>query len=94
MTPFAEFYGYLAGQFADADLFDQTDEQAAVAGVTLRKRAAYMKVLEQGRVLLASPSLDWQRIGGNANRDFKDEAETRAWLTRMMNLLEGELETL
>ena len=35
-----------------------------------------------------------KRIGGSANRYFKGETETRAWLTRMMDLLEGRLKEL
>ena len=87
-------YGYLAGQFADADLLDQTDEQAAVDGVSAEKRAAYTKVLAQGRAVLASSPFPWQRIGDYANRVFADEAEARRWLTRMMDLLEGALKKI
>jgi uncharacterized protein (DUF2384 family) len=87
-----ELYGYLAGQFADADLLGQTDEQAAIDGVSVETKAAYQKVLGQGRAALASPSLKWQRIGDYANRVFKDEAEARTWLTRMMDLLEAALQ--
>lgn len=85
------FYGYLVGQFADADLLDQTDEQAAVAGISRSKRNAYEKVLKQGRALLKSDRFDWRRIADHANRDFGNETETRAWLTRMMDLLEEAL---
>ena len=94
LTDHLEFYGYLVGSFADADLLRLTDEQAAVAGLTERKRAAFAKVLEQGRDVLLSPTFDWKRIAQHANRDFEDEAETRAWLIRMMDLLEGALKKL
>lgn len=94
MTPFADFYGYLAGSFADADLLGLTDEQAAVAGLTERKRVAFEKVLKQGRNILASPRLDWDRIAKHANRDFQDELETRRWLTRMMDILEAALKKI
>jgi hypothetical protein len=87
-----ELYGYLAGQFADADLLGQTDEQAAVDGVSPDTKAAYKNVLGQGRALLASPSLKWQHIGDYANRIFKSEDETRRWLTRMMDLLDAALQ--
>lgn len=92
MNSSLEFYGYLVGSFADADLLGQTDEQAAVARITVRKRVAYEKVLAQGRAILALPMLDWERIAGSANRDFKNEDETRAWLTRMMDLLDAALQ--
>lgn len=88
------FYGYLAGQFSDADMAGQTDEQAAVAGISVKKRAAYKKVLDQGRAVLASGPVPWQRIGDYANRRFNSEAEARAWLTRMMNLLEEALKKI
>lgn len=88
------FYGYLAGHFADADLLGQTDEQAAVAEVTAETRGTYTQVLTQARKVLAAPTLEWKRIGGSANRYFKSEAETRAWLTRMVDLLEGRLKEL
>lgn len=85
------FYGYLAGQFADADLLGQTDEQAAADGVKPETKAAYRDVLAQGRAVLKSSALPWQRIGDYANRRFSSEAEACAWLTRMMNLLEEAL---
>ncbi len=84
-------YGYLAGQFADADLLGQTDEQAAVAAVSAETKAAHAKVLHLGRAVLASPSFDWQRIGDYANRNFKSQDDARRWLTRMMDLLETAL---
>jgi hypothetical protein len=84
-------YGYLAGQFADADLLDRTDEQAAVDGLTPETKTAYGDVLAEGRAALASPSLDWRRVGDYANRMFDNEGEARAWLTRMMDLLEQAL---
>lgn len=91
MSSVDAFYGYLAGQFADADLAGQTDAQAAVDGLSSETKAAYSEALDQGRAVLASPSLHWQRIGDYANRRFKNEAEARAWLTRMMYLLEAAL---
>lgn len=84
-------YGHLAGQFADADLLGQTDEQAAVDNVSRETRAAYQAVLDQGRTMLASPGFDWRRVGDYANRYFKNEDEARRWLTRMMDLLEQAL---
>jgi len=87
-------YGYLAGQFADADLLGLTDEQAAVDGLAPETKAAYRQVLEQGRALLASQPSDWQRIGDYANRIFKTEDEAHRWLTRMMDLLEEALKKL
>jgi len=88
------FYGYLAAHFADADLAGQTDEEAAVAEVSAESRQAYLEILVEGRRVLAAPTLEWKRIGGSANRHFKSEAETRAWLTRMIDLLEARLEQL
>ena len=83
--------GYLAAQFADADLLGQTDEQAAADYVSRETRAAYQEVLDQGRAVLTAPSLDWRRIGDYANRYFKNEDEARRWLTRMMDVLEAAL---
>ena len=87
-------YGYLAGQFADADLAGQTDEQAAIAGLSRETQAAYREVLDQGRAVLASASLDWHRIGDYANRVFHNEDEARRWLTRVMDLLDDALKRL
>ncbi|RDV05561.1 hypothetical protein DXH78_13845 [Undibacter mobilis] len=84
-------YGYLAGQFADADLAGQTDEQAAVNGLTPETRAAYEDVLQQGRTALASASFDWTKIADFANRRFGNEGQARRWLTRMMDVLEKAL---
>lgn len=86
-----DFYGYLAGQFADADLAGQTDEQAAIDGLTPETRAAYQNVFTVGRELLASSALDWKKIGDYANRRFLTEQEARDWLARMMNILEAAL---
>lgn len=88
------FYGYLAGQFADADLAGQTDAQAAVDGLSTTTKDAYGDVLRQGYAVLASPPIDWQRIADYANRRFRNEAEAREWLTRMMNLLDAALKKL
>jgi hypothetical protein len=85
-------YGYLAGQFADADLLGHTDEQAAIDGVSSETKAAYVQVLQQGRSMLAARPFDWRRVGDYANRIFKHEDEARHWLTRMMGLLEKALE--
>lgn len=84
-------YGYLAGQFADADLAGQTDEQAAVDGLRPETRAAYEDVLKEGRAILASPALEWRMIADYANRRFGDENEARSWLTHMMDVLEETL---
>lgn len=94
MSTLDAFYGYLAAHFSDADLLGQTDEQAAVAEVSAESRQAYLEILAQGRRVLAAPTLEWKRIGGSANRYFESETEARAWLTRMMNLLEARLEQL
>lgn len=85
------FNGYLAGQFADADLAGQTDEQAAVDGLRPETRAAYEDVLKEGRAILASPALEWRMIADYANRRFGDENEARSWLTHMMDVLEETL---
>lgn len=87
-------YGYLAGQFADADLLDLTDEQAAVDGLSIETKTAYDEVLRQGKAVLASRPLDWRRVADYANRIFKDEEDARRWLTRTMDLLEGALKKL
>lgn len=84
-------YGYLAGHFADADLAGQTDEQAAVDGLTPETRAAYEDVLRQGRVALAAASLDWTKLADYANRRFGSEDEARRWLSRMMAVLEAAI---
>ncbi len=86
-----DFYGYLAGQFADADLAGQTDEQAAVDGLTPETRAAYENVLSLGRAILASPTIEWSKIADYANRRFGTEREARRWLTHMMDVLEKAL---
>ena len=91
LSDFDAFYGYLAGQFADADLAGQIDEQAAVDGLTPETQAAYENVLSQGRAILASPAIDWPKLADYANRRFRDETEARRWLTRMMDALEKAL---
>ena len=85
------FYGYLAGQFADSDLAGQSDEQAAIDGLSPETCAAYDEVLKQGRIVLAASSFDWRKIGDLANRRFGNEREARRWLTHMMDVLEKAL---
>ena len=88
------FYGYLAGQFSDSDLLGQTDAAAAVDGISTETRAAYQEALSQGRAVLATSPLPWQRIGDYANRHFSNESEARHWLKQMLDLLEGALKKL
>ncbi|HWK96008.1 MAG TPA: hypothetical protein VNR39_11345 [Pseudolabrys sp.] len=85
------FHGYLAGQFADSDLAGQSDEQAAVEGLSSETQGAYEEVLKQGRAVLATSSFDWRKVGDFANRRFGNEREARHWLTHMMDVLEKAL---
>lgn len=94
MSTHDALYGYLAAQFADADLLGLTDEQAAMDGLTQETKAAYSDVLDQGRAVLASRPLDWRRVSDYANRIFKNEEDARQWLTRMMDLLDEALKKL
>lgn len=91
MSTHDALYGYLAAQFADADLLGLSDEQAVVDGLTPETKAAYREVLDQGRTVLASRPLDWRRVSDYANRIFKNEEDARQWLTRMMDLLDAAL---
>lgn len=91
MSTHDALYGYLAGQFADADLLGLTDEQAAVDGLTPETKAAYSEVLAQGRAVLATHPFDWRRVSDYANRIFKNDEDARRWLTRMMDLLDEAL---
>lgn len=93
MTDPESLYGYLAGQFADADLAGQTDEQAAIDGLRPETRAAYEDVLAAGRELLSAPAFDWKKIADHANRRLLNEQEARQWLTHMMDIVEDALKT-
>ncbi len=85
--------GYLAANFADADLAGLTDEQAAVQDLSRATLDWHRSVLREGRAVLAAPRLDWHRIADYANRGFIDEKQTRAWLSRMMDALEKALKS-
>ncbi len=74
-------------------MLGQTDEQAAVDGVSSKTRAAYEEVLSQGRASWRR-HLSWQRIGDYVNRRFSNEGEARQWLKRMLDLLEDALKKL
>lgn len=86
--------GYLAGNFAEADLAGLTDEQAAVAGLSRATLEWHRQVLRQGQAALTEPQLDWRHIADYANRNFRSEQEARAWLTRMMAALKRGIERL
>lgn len=83
--------GYLAGNFADADLAGLSDEQAAVEGLNAETAEWHRAVLKEGRDALAAPDLDWRRLADYANRNFQSEQEARQWLARMLDVLKRAL---
>ncbi|HZS65288.1 MAG TPA: hypothetical protein VFA53_12440 [Xanthobacteraceae bacterium] len=88
LNKFEALEGFLAGNFADADLAGQSDDQAAVADLNSVTLPWHCEVLRQARIALREPRLDWRHIAGCANRPFSDEGEARAWLSRIAAALE------
>jgi hypothetical protein len=84
--------GFLAGNFADADLAGLSDEQAAVAQLRRATLDWHRQVLREGRAALRAPHLNWRHIADCANRAFTGEKQARAWLSRMMRELERGIE--
>lgn len=88
---YEDLYGFLAGQFADADLAGWSDEEAVCASLAPDTIAWHRQVLAAGRAALASPAFPWRKVADYANRVFDAEDEARAWLSRMLDLLEEQL---
>lgn len=86
--------GYLAANFADADLAGLTDEQAAVQYVSRATLDWHRSVLREGRAALAASRVDYRRIAEYANRGFTNEKQARVWLSRMMDVLQKAIDGL
>lgn len=90
--PYENLYGFLAGQFADADLAGWSDEEAACASLAPDTATWHRRVLAEGRAALAAPSFPWHAVADHANRVLDTEEDARAWLSRMLDVLEREIE--
>ncbi len=84
-------YGFLASEFADADLEGKTDEQVVRSCITPLRTQWHGQVLAQGRAALASSALPWREVAHYANRDLRTEKSVTEWLTAMLDLLEHSL---
>jgi protein PhnA len=74
---------YLADRDVDGD--EQTTREFVEASPAERVRA----VAEQGRRLAAEAQLPLEELGMEANRWFGDEGEARAWLSKILAVLEA-----
>ena len=83
-----DLYGFLASEFADADLAGKTDEEVVRTCITPLRRDWHHQVLAQGRAALTSPGFPWRQVADYANRDLQSEEATAQWLTAMLDLLE------
>ena len=83
-----DLYGFLASEFADADLERKTDEQVVRSCITPLHTQWHGQVLAQGRAALASSAFPWREVAHYANRDLRTEEAAAEWLTAMLDLLE------
>jgi hypothetical protein len=90
----ADLFGFLAGEFADAD-FDRLSDPEIVRRCATPEAAPWLRqVLAGGRAVLAAKPFPWRKIASHANRDLADAAAARQWLSDILDLLQQELERL
>ena len=80
-------YGFLASEFADADLEGKTDDEVVRSCITPLRTQWHGQVLAQGRAALASSAFPWREVAHYANRDLRTEEAVAEWLTTMLDLL-------
>ena len=83
-----DLYGFLASEFADADLEGKTDEEVVRSCIMPLRTQWHGQVLAQGRAALASSAFPWREVARYANRDLRTEQAVAEWLTAMLDLLE------
>jgi hypothetical protein len=86
-----DLYGFLASEFADADLAGKTDEEVVRSCITPLRTQWHGQVLAQGKAALASSAFPWREVAHYANRDLRTEEAVVEWLTEMLDLLEHGL---
>src|SRR6185312_262478 len=91
MPRFDDLYGFLAAEFADADLSGMSDAEIVRRAVTAEALDWLRRVLAEGRRALRASPFPWKKIASYANRDFAVATQARAWLTEMLDLLEREI---
>jgi protein PhnA len=82
-----ELKAFFATYFPDSD--PDADEQVARAFVSASSQDRQDKVIAQARQLLADAEFPLEDLGTEANRWFGDADEARAWLGRILHVLEG-----
>jgi protein PhnA len=87
LKQFPELHKFLSTYFADAD--PDVDEDTVRAFVRNTSREPLQKVVDQTRRLLNDASLSLEELGTDANRWFGDEEEARAWLRKILAILES-----
>ena len=85
---FDDLYGFLASEFADADLEGKTDEEVVRSCITPLRTQWHGRVLAQGRAALVSSAFPWRDVAHYANRDLRTQEAVAKWLTAMLDLLE------
>jgi hypothetical protein len=90
----ADLYGFLAGEFADAD-FDKLSDAEIVRRCVTPEAAAWLReVLAGGRAILTVQPFPWRKIASHANRNLADEGAVRRWLGEILDLMQQQLERL
>ena len=90
----ADLYGFLAGEFADAD-FDELSDAEVVRRCATPDATEWLRaVLAGGRAILMAEPFPWREIADQANRNLTGEAAVRQWLGAILDLLGRELDRL
>ncbi len=82
-----ELHGFLTTYFSDAD--PEADEQATRAFIAASSPDRLEQVIRQAKTLLNDAELPVEEFGTEANRWFGDMDEARAWLNRIIAVLES-----
>jgi hypothetical protein len=90
----ADLYGFLAGEFAAADLDGLSDAEIVRRTATPEATPWLRLVLASGRAMLAAHPFPWRKIASYANRTLANEEAARQWLGEILDLLHRELEKL
>lgn len=91
MPRFDDLYGFLAAEFADADLAGMSDADIVRRCITPEASEWLRQVLTTGHRALSATPFPWKKIASYANRDFTSAAQARAWLAETLDLLEREI---
>ncbi len=87
LTKTPELQTFLSAYFPDTD--PESDDETTRAFVSTTTPERLRLISTQAKRLLESPEFPTEEFGTEANRWFADADEGRAWLSRILGILEG-----